>query len=85
VWARAEGEDVVFEVSDDGPGIPEELRSRLFVPFATGGKPGGTGLGLPIVKQFVTAHDGTINVDSSESGTRFVIRLPGRVRAHRDA
>ncbi|MFP4485085.1 MAG: ATP-binding protein [Spirochaetaceae bacterium] len=78
--ARADGEDALFEVADDGPGIPPEVQQQLFVPFATGGKKGGTGLGLPIVKQFVEAHDGTIDFETSSKGTRFVVRLPGRAK-----
>lgn len=78
--ARAEGEEAFFEVTDNGPGIPSAVHQQLYVPFATGGKKGGTGLGLPIVKQFVEAHDGTIECDTSSKGTRFLIRLPGRAK-----
>jgi signal transduction histidine kinase len=63
-------------VEDKGPGIPDEMRQRLFVPFASAGKAQGTGLGLAVVKLMVEAHGGTIAVHSSEKGTRFEIDLP---------
>jgi signal transduction histidine kinase len=68
---------VEFVVEDTGPGIPEEIRGHLFESFVTSGKPGGTGLGLAMVKRTVDAHGGTIAVESSPgSGARFVIRIP---------
>ncbi|HEY5923236.1 MAG TPA: GAF domain-containing protein [Kofleriaceae bacterium] len=69
------GDQIQWTVSDSGPGIPQELRGRLFELFATG-KKGGTGLGLAIVKKIVDDHHGTINVESGATGTTFVIRLP---------
>lgn len=69
------GDDLVWTVCDTGPGIPAELRGRLFELFATA-KKGGTGLGLAIVKKIVDDHHGQINVDSDSSGTTFTIRLP---------
>lgn len=68
-------EEIVFTVCDTGPGIPAELRGRLFELFATG-KKGGTGLGLAIVKKIVDDHHGHINVESGPTGTTFTIRLP---------
>jgi signal transduction histidine kinase len=68
---------VVMVVEDTGGGIPEEVRGRLFQSFVTAGKPGGTGLGLAMVKRTVDAHGGTIRVDSMiGSGTKFTIRIP---------
>lgn len=78
VSAHRQDHAAVFLVEDNGPGIPGEIRDQLFVPFATGGKQGGTGLGLPIVKQFVDAHGGEIELDSSDRGTSFRITLPDR-------
>jgi signal transduction histidine kinase len=73
---------VVFEqgaislrVTDDGPGIPAEIRERLFHPFFTT-KPGGSGLGLAVVHRAVEAHRGIVFVDSSPGGTRFTVLLP---------
>jgi signal transduction histidine kinase len=68
---------VVMVVEDTGGGIPEEVRGRLFQSFVTAGKPGGTGLGLAMVKRTVDAHGGSIRVDSMiGSGTKFTIRIP---------
>jgi two-component system, LuxR family, sensor kinase FixL len=63
-------------VSDTGPGIPPEIRDRLFTPFVTT-KARGTGLGLSTVKRLVEAHHGEIHVETPETGgTRIAIRLP---------
>jgi signal transduction histidine kinase len=66
---------LVWSVKDSGPGIPPELRGRLFELFATGRK-GGTGLGLAIVKKIIDDHHGTITVDTGPQGTNFVLKLP---------
>ncbi|MCX8062527.1 MAG: ATP-binding protein [Anaerolineales bacterium] len=66
---------VEITVTDNGPGIPEEIRDRIFQPFVTT-KPHGTGLGLPITKRIVTAHHGTIKVSSFPGGTVFHVYLP---------
>jgi len=69
---------LVLSCRDDGPGIPAEIRGRLFESFATHGKPKGTGLGLAIVKRIVEDHEGTVSVESSPGQTVFTIRLPQR-------
>jgi signal transduction histidine kinase len=66
---------LLWSVRDSGPGIPPELRGKLFDLFATG-KKGGTGLGLAIVKKILDDHHGTINVETGATGTNFVLRLP---------
>jgi len=67
-------------VSDNGPGIPDELQRRLFEPFATG-RVGGTGLGLAIVQRAVEAHRGLVLVDSTAGrGTTFTIYFPAARR-----
>lgn len=73
---RAEDGALLVEVSDDGPGISEEIRGRLFESFTTHGKKGGTGLGLAIVRKIVQDHGGTIDVQSEPGATRFSIALP---------
>jgi signal transduction histidine kinase len=79
--AGAQGE-VVIEVEDDGPGIPDEIRERIFEVFYSS-RGGGTGLGLPIAKQIVERHGGRIEVASVEGqGTTFRVRLP---RIHPEA
>jgi two-component system sensor histidine kinase PilS (NtrC family) len=66
---------VAVRVTDDGPGIPEEIRERLFDPFTTT-KPGGSGLGLSVVHRAVEAHRGLVLVDSAAHGTQFTVLLP---------
>jgi signal transduction histidine kinase len=71
---------VVLEVIDDGPGIPEYVRPRIFQPFFTT-KPSGTGLGLAIVEKRLAEIGATIDCESpapaSSRGTRFIVTLAG--------
>jgi signal transduction histidine kinase len=68
---------VLFQVSDTGVGISDELMSRLFEPFVTHGKSKGTGLGLAIAKSVVQAHQGVITARSKPgAGAVFEISLP---------
>ena len=62
-------------VSDTGPGIPDEIHTRIFEPFVTT-KSQGTGLGLAFTKRIVTAHRGTITLETYVGGTIFHILLP---------
>ena len=63
-------------VEDNGPGIPEGIRSRLFQPFVTSGKKNGIGLGLALSRQTVLDHGGDLWVDPSyQRGARFIVRL----------
>jgi signal transduction histidine kinase len=70
-----DADHLVWAVRDTGPGIPDQVRGRLFELFATGRK-GGTGLGLAIVKKIIDDHHGTIRPETGPSGTTFVIRMP---------
>lgn len=76
VGVRRAGKQCVVTVTDNGPGIPKEIRSTLFEPFVSHGKSGGTGLGLAIAKSVVTAHRGSIDYTTSRKGTKFTIALP---------
>jgi two-component system OmpR family sensor kinase len=71
-------DELVFEVSDSGPGIPPEIRDRIFDRFVRAERTGGgSGLGLSIVRAVAEAHDGSVRVDESPAGgARFVVRLP---------
>jgi two-component system sensor histidine kinase FlrB len=61
-------------VTDDGPGVPEDIRNKLFEPFFTT-RPQGTGLGLSVVQAVAAAHGGTVSVSTSGQGTCFTIQL----------
>ena len=63
-----------FEVADDGPGVPPEMRQDLFTPFVTA-KPRGTGLGLTVVKRIAEAHGGRVVVGDPERGATFRVEL----------
>ena len=68
--------DVVLEVEDNGPGIREDMRERIFEVFYSS-RGGGTGLGLPIARQIVERHGGVIELETEVGrGTKFSIRLP---------
>lgn len=68
---------VEISVSDNGSGIPDEIRNDLFQPFVTFGKSDGTGLGLAVVQKIVCDHGGAVAVDSTGSeGTTFKVTLP---------
>ncbi|HEV8254594.1 MAG TPA: HAMP domain-containing sensor histidine kinase [Vicinamibacteria bacterium] len=81
VSARVEngqGEErrLVLMLADEGPGVPEEIRGRVFEPFVTKGKKRGTGLGLAVARRFVEDHGGTIELLPEGPGARFRIALP---------
>lgn len=80
IRTRFDDGDVVVEIGDDGPGIPPEVRDRMFQPFFTTKPPGvGTGLGLHTVYTVVARHGGSIEVDTGDAGTTFTVRLPRQV------
>lgn len=71
------GDRLVFRMTDTGPGIPEEIRGRLFESFATHGKEDGTGLGLAIVKRIAEEHGGSVTFKTrAGKGTTFILALP---------
>ncbi len=78
VSAEREGDGARIVVEDDGPGIADSVRGRIFDPYFTT-KADGTGLGLAIVKKVVVEHGGEIEATASRrlGGARFVLRLPG--------
>ncbi len=85
VVARAEEGGVRIDVLDEGPGISEEVRMRIFDLFFST-KERGSGLGLPLTKQIIAAHGGTIRCASPpEGGTRFEVWLPVLDRRDRAA
>jgi signal transduction histidine kinase len=75
--ARRESDCVLVDVIDNGPGIPDAVRTQIFQPFTTGGRAGGAGLGLAISRDLVRAHGGDIMLaDSDGKGTIFRFSLP---------
>ncbi len=78
VRTRRDGDNVVLEVSDDGPGIPSELRERVFEPYFTtknSGSQRGTGLGLATVFGIVESHKGSIEVTNGLGGAGVSLRV----------
>ncbi|MFT3988807.1 ATP-binding protein [Aestuariivirga sp.] len=74
------GSVVTIEVKDNGPGIPERVRPKLFEAFQSAARPGGTGLGLAIAAELARAHGGDIMLQSTGSdGTSFVVTVPDTV------
>ena len=64
-------------VTDDGPGIPEEMRVHIFDPFYSGRNAGrGLGMGLPKAWRIAQLHGGKVSVDSARRGTTVTIHLP---------
>ena len=74
---RANETEVLIDVEDDGPGIPQAIVWRVFEPFFTTKPVGeGTGLGLELVRRVVMEHGGDVNVESAPGRTVFQVRLP---------
>src|SRR5574341_290025 len=81
VRARYDGDALELDVTDEGPGIPPVERTRIFDPFYQGSLAGagplrGTGIGLSVVKEYVFAHGGSVEVVDSARGAHLRIRLP---------
>ena len=66
---------LVVEITDTGPGIPEDMREKVFYPLVSG-REGGSGLGLTLAQTFVTQHGGTITFESQPGNTTFTLLLP---------
>jgi signal transduction histidine kinase len=76
VGALARGDEVVIAVEDDGPGVPPEVRSRLFQPFASTKGEAGLGLGLYMARLIVVSHRGRLELVERPRGARFEVALP---------
>ena len=90
VSVHQDGDFAVLEVSDRGPGVPVDMRDRVFERFARGAgdtaPSGGSGLGLAIVRAVTAAHRGHVEIQDAEGGgARFVVTLPAEARTRSDS
>jgi len=77
IGLRRQGESLEIRIEDNGPGIAEAVRDRLFEPFVSHGKENGTGMGLTVVQKILQDHGGDVAVEqTSASGTTFRINIP---------
>jgi signal transduction histidine kinase len=78
ITARPLAEDgAELRVLDHGPGVPVAIQERVFDPYVTGGKAGGTGLGLALVRQTIESHGGRVRHEVTPGGgATFVVTLP---------
>ena len=76
--AARNGRRVTIEIADDGPGVPQKARAHLFQAFQGSARAGGTGLGLAVAHELVTAHGGSIRLLDTDRGTTFHIEIPDR-------
>lgn len=70
------GRYAVVEIADDGPGIPEAIRDKIFEPFFSSKRGKGSGLGLTIVAAVVDDHEGALDLQTGPEGTRVTLHLP---------
>jgi signal transduction histidine kinase len=78
IAAARDSAAVIIRVSDNGPGIPEPAKPRLFSAFRSSGRPGGAGLGLAISAELVRLHGGMLSLDEVPVGACFKIVIPDR-------
>jgi signal transduction histidine kinase len=77
IGLRRVGDTLEIRIADNGPGVAEAIRDRLFEPFVSYGKENGTGMGLTVVQKILQDHGGDVAVEqTSSSGTTFRIKLP---------
>ena len=83
VEVRNSSAGVEIRVNDNGPGIPDPIRQRLFEPFVSFGKENGSGMGLAVAQKIIQDHGGEICVErTSEAGTVFKLTVPLALRSH---
>jgi signal transduction histidine kinase len=76
VGVRELGQQCAITISDEGPGIPPDVREKVFMPFFTT-KSRGTGLGLATAKRLIEAHHGNISIECPpHGGTTVIVHLP---------
>ncbi len=80
IIALREGDSAIVRVTDNGPGIPPQVRANLFKAFQAGANNNGSGLGLAISAELVRAHGGDIMLEDTAAGAAFVLTLPAFAR-----
>lgn len=75
VSAKSNGNEILISCQDTGPGIPDEIKDKIFDLFYTT-KDGGTGIGLSFAQNIVQAHGGVIRLEQTHKGSKFVIAIP---------
>jgi two-component system sensor histidine kinase HupT/HoxJ len=75
VWAKASGKAVHLWVQDTGPGVPEDIRDKIFMPFFTTKKEKGTGLGLALARAAMREMGGDLQLVPTSSGACFELTL----------
>jgi signal transduction histidine kinase len=76
----ADEQAVSVNVTDNGPGITDDMKEKIFTPFESDKNKFGTGLGMPIAKQIVDQHGGRIDIETVKGkGTTFQIVLPAKI------
>ncbi len=73
---------IKLQIIDNGPGIPDDIRDRIFYPLVSG-REGGTGLGLSLAQTFITQHHGMIDCESQPGKTCFTILLPAESKTYK--
>ncbi|NNL86119.1 MAG: hypothetical protein HKP27_10725, partial [Myxococcales bacterium] len=76
--------ELVIRVADNGPGVPEALRERIFYPFFTT-RESGSGVGLALAQKLVAAHGGSLLLERQRVGACFAIHLPIRTDLRTDS
>jgi signal transduction histidine kinase len=77
IGLRRQGDLLEIRIMDNGPGIAEAVRERLFEPFVSHGKENGTGMGLTVVQKILQDHGGDVTVErTSDAGTTFRVNMP---------
>jgi signal transduction histidine kinase len=75
VVLEEDGKAAILRIEDEGPGIPEEIREKIFDLYFTT-KSGGSGIGLAMTYRILQLHQGSVEVQSTERGTEFLLRIP---------
>jgi signal transduction histidine kinase len=77
IGLRRVGGNLEIRVEDNGPGIAEAVRAKVFDPFVSHGKENGTGMGLTVVQKILQDHGGDVTIEqTSAAGTTFLVNVP---------